>query len=46
LNAPFDPVAAKLAKQLKLEVAILNGNNLSNLKDYFSGKKFKGTLIK
>jgi uridylate kinase len=46
LNAPFDPIAAKLAGRLKLEVAILNGRNLSNLRDYLSGRKFKGTVIK
>lgn len=46
LNAPFDPVAAKLASQLKLEVAIINGRKLANLKRLFSGQSFKGTIIK
>ncbi|MBI4919643.1 UMP kinase [archaeon] len=45
LNAPFDPVASREAQKLKLEVAILNGNNLSNIEKYLKNKKFKGTLI-
>lgn len=45
LNAPFDPIASRKAEQLGLEVVIMNGNNLANLKNYLSGKKFKGTVI-
>ena len=45
-SKPFDPIASKKAKRLKLEVAIMNGKNLKNLKDYFNNKKFKGTVIK
>jgi len=46
LNAPFDPVASRRAESLGLEVAIMNGKAINNLKNYFSGKKFKGTIIK
>lgn len=46
LNSPFDPIASKKAEKLKLEVAILNGKNLKNLKDCILGKKFIGTTIK
>ncbi len=46
LNLPFDPVASKLAEKLKLQVVVMNGNPLSNLKNFLSGKSFKGTLIK
>ncbi|MFH1822110.1 MAG: UMP kinase [Patescibacteria group bacterium] len=46
MNLPFDPVAAKKAQELNLEVAIMNGKNLNNLKNYIAGKKFKGTIIK
>jgi uridylate kinase len=46
LNAPFDPIASKKAQQLGLEVIIMNGNNLINLKNYLDGKKFIGTIIK
>jgi uridylate kinase len=46
LNAPFDPIAAKESEKLKLEVAIMNGKNLSNLSDYLENKNFIGTIIK
>lgn len=45
MNAPFDPIASRKAEQLGLKVAIMNGNNLANLKNYLAGKKFKGTVI-
>ena len=46
LNAPFDPIAAKKAEELGLEVVIMNGNNLDNLKNYLDGLNFIGTKIK
>jgi uridylate kinase len=46
LNAPFDPIAAKESQKLELEVVIMNGKNIANIKDYINGKKFQGTLIK
>jgi uridylate kinase len=46
LNAPFDPIAAEKAQTLGLEVAIMNGKNIENLKDYLEGKSFIGTVIK
>ena len=45
LNAPFDPIAAKEAERLHLEVAIMNGHNLDELDNYLSGKPFKGTIV-
>jgi uridylate kinase len=45
LNAPFDPVASKLAEKLKLQVVVMNGKKLENLKNFLSGRKFKGTVI-
>ncbi|MFA6973697.1 MAG: UMP kinase [Parcubacteria group bacterium] len=45
MNAPFDPIASKLAQEENIEVAIMNGKNLKNLENYFSGKGFKGTKI-
>lgn len=44
-NFPFDPVAARLAKKLKIEIIILNGKNFKNLSAFFKGKKFVGTII-
>jgi len=45
LSSPFDPVAAKEAESLGLEVAIINGANLASFSDYLDGKPFKGTII-
>lgn len=45
LNAPFDPIASRLAQSLKLRVAVLNGHNLVNVGKFIDNKSFKGTLI-
>ncbi|MDO9399641.1 MAG: UMP kinase [bacterium] len=45
LNAPFDPIASQKSEKLGLEVVIMNGKNIDNLKNYFNNKKFKGTII-
>lgn len=45
LNAPFDPVASRLAKKYDFRVCVANGRNFSNLSKILSGKKFKGTVI-
>ena len=45
LNAPFDPIAAREAQALGLEVAIMNGKNIENLKHYLDGDAFIGTVI-
>lgn len=44
-SAPFDPVAAKMAEDMGLEVAVMNGKNLENLAAYLDGKEFAGTVI-
>lgn len=46
LNAPFDPIAAKMAESAGIEVVILNGKNISNFKNYLDGGNFAGTTIK
>lgn len=45
LSSPFDPVAAREAEALKLEVAVINGNNLEAFENYLDGKPFAGTII-
>jgi uridylate kinase len=45
MNAPFDPIASRLAQELKLKVAVLNGKKLDNVQKFMDGKKFIGTLI-
>lgn len=46
MNAPFDPIASKIAQEENIEVAIMNGRDIMNLQNYFEDKKFKGTIIK
>lgn len=45
MNAPFDPIASRLAQDLHVNVKILNGKNLDNLADALDGKPFIGTTI-
>jgi len=44
-NVPFDATASKNAKEMNLEVVVLNGKDLDNLKLCIEGKEFKGTRI-
>ena len=46
LNAPFDPVAAQLAKKLGLTVVVANGDDFENLEKIVEGDShMKGTVI-
>jgi len=45
LSSPFDPVAAKEAEQLGLEVAIISGAKLEEFSNYLDSKPFVGTTI-
>lgn len=45
LSSPFDPVAAKEADHLKLEVAIINGKKLDEFEKYLDGLSFAGSTI-
>ncbi len=45
VNLPFDPIASRLAEKNGIQVVVLNGKKLDNLKKFLAGKKFKGTLI-
>lgn len=45
LSSPFDPVAAKEAESLGLEVAIINGAKLEEFSNYIDNKPFIGTVI-
>ncbi len=45
-NLPFDPLAAREAQKMRLEVAIMDGKDIRNLDNYLSGRKFRGTVIK
>lgn len=43
-NYPFDPIASREAQKAGIRVCIL-GKELKNLRNYLSGKKFRGTII-
>ncbi len=45
MNAPFDPIASKLAQDLNVTVKILNGKNLNNLAKALDDQSFEGTTI-
>jgi len=44
-NAPFDPIASKVAEKIGLRVSILNGMDLKEVENVLGGKKFRGTVI-
>lgn len=45
LSSPFDPVAARKAQELGLEVAIINGLKPEEIEHYLNGEDFVGTKI-
>ena len=45
LSSPFDPVAAKEAEKVGIEVAIINGAKLGEFSNYLAGRPFAGTVI-
>jgi uridylate kinase len=46
LSSPFDPVAARVAEENGIEVAIINGEKLSEVEHYVNGEGFVGTRIR
>jgi uridylate kinase len=44
-NAPFDPIASRLAANWKMTVVVMQGKNLKNVDALLNGKDFKGTVI-
>lgn len=45
LSSPFDPMAAREAERLGIEVAAINGTHLEALAAYLNGEPFIGTRI-
>jgi uridylate kinase len=45
MNAPFDPIASKLAKKIGLKAVFLKGTNLKNFEKFLKREEFKGTII-
>lgn len=46
MKAPIDPIATNFAIKNKMKCVLLRGTNIKNLENFFSGKKFDGTIIK
>lgn len=46
MNTPFDPVASKKAQELGIRVVFMSGHDFQNIRNYFDGKEFLGTVIK
>lgn len=44
-HAPIDPIAAKLASELKTKVFYLDGKDLENVEKAIDGDEFRGTVI-
>ncbi len=44
-HVPFDPVASRLAQKWKMNLVVMKGSDLNNLKKYLAGQKFKGTMV-
>ncbi len=45
MNAPYDPIAARLASEHDMTVAVMNGGNLENLGNALEGREFVGTTL-
>lgn len=45
LSSPFDPIAAAEAEKIGMEVAIINGAKLDEVRKYLDGEAFTGTRI-
>jgi len=45
MNLPFDPVATRLAKKLKLKIKVLRAENLESFKNAIENKEFRGSVI-
>lgn len=46
LSSPFDPIASREAKEAGIEVAIINGSKLEEVKKYLKGGEFIGSVIR
>ena len=45
LNAPFDPVASKIAEEEAMTVICADGRNIENTLAILRNKEFEGTVI-
>ena len=45
LNAPFDPIASRLAEENGMTVIAADGRNIENTRAILSDEPFEGTII-
>lgn len=45
LSSPFDPVAARTAEAHKIEVSIINGQKIEEVRKYLNNEPFIGTVV-
>ena len=45
LHTPFDPVSAEFARGCGMEVAVMSGTPIDNLRDYLNNDDFTGSVI-
>ena len=46
MSAPFDPVASKFCREESLQVAIVSGGDMQNLKNLIAGEEFEGSVLR
>jgi len=45
MKIPFDPIATNEAKREHMEVVVMSGRDLGNIRNFLDGKPFTGTVI-
>lgn len=45
MNAPYDPIAARLCYDQDISVVVMNGTNLENLEKAIEGQEFVGSML-
>lgn len=45
MHAPFDPIAAKKAQEIGVQIVVMSGDNFENVENYLAGKEFVGTIV-
>ena len=45
INVPFDPIASKLAEDIKADLHYLNGKNVDNFAKFLKGEEHIGSII-
>ena len=46
LNAPFDPIASRVAQGAGLKVILVGGKSVANLEKVLKGERYRGSVIR